>query len=486
MAELEIPKLTTVEALRIFAEDSAPERRHAALTVLIASKFLPKNAEDEAIQTGRSMLLRDALSNPDPGYRLLSIADLIRLAQVVQRWLPEIANDLVPVFAEQLPPLSMLPGDGKARRNVARACAMFDAEWMLDYIASSIADEKDSDLTRDDFVELLLTRSTSLANALRLLSVHFERLRPQTKKPADTVAKRLTGTLAAFRKALMESHAEVGHDLGKALQVLLIAAFKSTGKPQDEAATELSAEVILAVHDIVRTRISVVADPAMYLAVAYCRQLCGRVWPDVLRKPLDRLVTDLCEALVLLGKQGLRDQGLLDQLEVLCKYPERARTLAKELAAHHPELPEEVRDWLEQGRIRTPNVASGPAKEAAASNADAAIGMSLQTARQARRNSESLRERLIPSLEIFEPALVAPANECIAQVIATAVQVEQAAALRQLELYGTPGEEVEMAPKFFNALGDSPRQRMVVRQPALIRKRSDGGIGEVVLKGLVE
>jgi hypothetical protein len=64
--------------------------------------------------------------------------------------------------------------------------------------------------------------------------------------------------------------------------------------------------------------------------------------------------------------------------------------------------------------------------------------------------------------------------------------VEQAAGLRGLELYGTPGEEIEMSTKFFTIVGGAPRQRMLVKQPAIVRKRTDGGVGDVVTKGLVE
>jgi len=58
--------------------------------------------------------------------------------------------------------------------------------------------------------------------------------------------------------------------------------------------------------------------------------------------------------------------------------------------------------------------------------------------------------------------------------------------LRGLDLYGVPGEEIEMSTKFFTVVGGSPRQRMVVKQPAIVRKRADGGTGDVVTKGLVE
>jgi hypothetical protein len=89
-------------------------------------------------------------------------------------------------------------------------------------------------------------------------------------------------------------------------------------------------------------------------------------------------------------------------------------------------------------------------------------------------------------MEIYEPALASVAKELFDRVRALAVQIEQAASLRGIALFGIPGEEVEMAAKYFNVVGHAPRQRMIVRQPAIVRLRSDGSIGDAIVKGLVE
>ena len=90
------------------------------------------------------------------------------------------------------------------------------------------------------------------------------------------------------------------------------------------------------------------------------------------------------------------------------------------------------------------------------------------------------------SLDVYEPSLAAPTQELLDRLRALVVQVEQVAKLRGLDLYGTPGTEIDMSPKYFDVIGGVPRQRMTVRQPAVVRKRSDGTVGDVVTKGLVE
>lgn len=478
---------TSDELLATFAGDGSPEQRHDALTGLIAGKFLPKGAEHPAVLVGRSKLLRDACTHPDERLRLVAIAEAIRLAQVIKRWLPEITRALEPAFASELPSLALLP-DADDRLNVARACALFKQEWLLGYLARSVAEEEQGEKARASLIAALISRSDTLTAALITLAQAFERVKPTTESPGDTIARRLTRTLAGLRGELLESDREAGPDLGRALSSLVVGPLNATGKPQDDkATTELTREVLLTVHDIVRTRFSVVAEPTMYQVVSYCRRLFGgSLWPDELAKPLDLLITDVNEALLLLGRQGKRNQPLRELLDVLCKYPERARVIARELAMRHPELDEEVRSWLETGRVRSERDVRNAAAEAAAGNADGAIGLALQAARLARQIGEGMRERLVSGLEIYEPSLVSPTQDLLDRVKQVLVQVEQVASLRNVQLFGAPGEEVDVSRKFFEVASESPRARMVVRQPAVVRMRGDGAVGDVLLKGIVE
>ncbi len=485
---LEAGKIDITEALHVFAQcEASPKDRKAALTALIGSKILPKQADDPRVCAGRECLIASAVSESEPGFKLMGIAESIRLGQVVKRWLPDIAQRLAPAFQNKLPSMQLL-ADADDRLNLARACALQQPEWMPAYLARSIAEEETGEKARSEMITALLTRVPTLAMALQLLGNHFVQLRPATEIPGDTISRRLTRTLGALREAIIESDLEPGEGLGKSLYRLISGSLSAVGKPQDDQAKlDLSREVLLTVHDIVRTRISVVADPEMYSSVAYCRQMySNRFWPDELKKPLERLITDVTEALVLLGRQGQCDQTLLAQLDVLCSHPQRARTVAKELAAQHPELPESVREWLEKGRMRVSRTASEAAIESAASSADESIGLALRVAREARQMRDNLRERLISDLEIYEPSLVSVTAELLDRIQVLAIQVEQAAGIRRLDLLGSVGQEVEMSAKYFDIVGSNPRQRMVVRQPAIVRKRPDGSLGDAVIKGLVE
>lgn len=480
---------STAESLSAFASAATPAaERRAALTALITAKVLPKQADDPAVAEGRAHLLALVFAqDAAPEHRLLAIAECIRLGQVVKRWAPEIAQQLRPAFAQELPAMQLLT-DADDRLNLARACAQMSAAWLPAYLAKAIAEEETGEKARTEMMAALLARSPDLATALRELANAFQALRPSTEEPGETAAKRLARTLAALRNTLLEVELDAGDGPGKALYEMLALPLSDLGKPQTEKVQiDLVREALLTVHDIVRTRISVVADPEMYSVVGYCRRLIGSTsWPKELNNPLERLITDVSEALILLGRQGQCHQALLGQLDVLCSHSERARALARDLAAKHPELPEDVRDWLERGRMRVARQASESAIEAAASNADESIGLALQAARRARAVRDNLNEPLLANLEIYEPTMAPAARELLDRVQALAVQVEQAASLRALDLYGVPGEEIEMSPKFFTVVGGTPRQRMLVKQPAIVRKRPDGSVGDVIAKGIVE
>lgn len=474
-------------ALETFsAPQASPDERRDALTTLSATKFLPKNADDPAILAGKAHLIRQATEGTTPEDRLLAVAECIRLTQIVKRWAPEIAQRLQPAFIEPLPSMQLLP-NGDDRLNVARACAPMSAPWLPDYLARAIAEEPTAEKTRLELMRALSARVHSLAELIRMLAAAFAHYRPDTQAPGDTMARRLARTLEVLREVLLDAELEAGDGLGDAIHDWISTALGNTGKPQEESSQiDLIRQVLLLIHDIVRTRLSVVADPSMYRVVEYCRRLAGGSWHPDLQKPLERLTGDILEALVLLGRQGKRDQALLSQLDVLCQHPERARFLAQDLAARHPELDEEIRDWLQHGRIRPVRQASASAIEMAASNADGAIGLALHAARRAQALQRGIQDQLLSSLEIYDPQLTPRVQALLEGLQTVAIELEQAAALRRLELYGQPGQEVEFSSKFFVAIGDTPRQTMIVRQPAIVRRRDDGSPGEVIVQGIVE
>ena len=175
---------STAESLSAFASAAtAAAERRAALTALITAKVLPKQADDPAVAQGRAYLLALVFAqDAAPEHRLLAIAECIRLGQVVKRWAPEIAQQLRPAFAQELPAMQLLT-DADDRLNLARACALMSAAWLPAYLAKAIAEEETGEKARTEMMAALLARSPDLATALRELANAFQALRPGRLPP---------------------------------------------------------------------------------------------------------------------------------------------------------------------------------------------------------------------------------------------------------------------------------------------------------------
>lgn len=473
------------EALDAFgdAATSSGDRR-TALTFLIERKALPRMADDPRVRQGRDLLLEGA-REPNGIGQLLSIAEVVRLSQVVKKWGEHSMRQLAPAFVSELPAISLL-NEASDRLNVVRACSAFRAPWLATYLATAIAEEEAGEKARLEALRGLERQSRTVADLVRNVLGAFEKCRPTTESPGDTLARRLTRTLASFRVVVLDTELEPGDSFGSVFRRLLADPFHERPIHTESARVELASEALLALHDVLRTQVSLILDPASYEAVALCRRMCGGgSWPRELEPATERLVVDVKRALVFLGSQGKRDQTMLEQLKVLTNFPERAQAIAKSLAEGHDDLPEEVREWLLSGRIRPQRLASASATEASAGSADEAIGLALQDARQLRRLVQTLTEPLISNLELLDPALASACRNLLTQAERAVIQIEQVSELRGILLFGEPGDQIEAAPKYFEVLGDRPLLRMTVRQPAVVRRAREG-LGEVILKGIVE
>lgn len=475
-------------AFDVFASDSPVAQKQKALKALMREKLIPKQADDARFQAGLASLTRVAADRSEESEsRLLAIACVVHSAQVVKRLQPSLQQWLAPAMDEDFPALQLLK-EADDRLNVARALSLADGAWLNAYLADAIACEETGEKAREEMISALLARSPTLAELLRSVARAMASVRPETEKPGDSVARRQARTLSALRGLIPTSELEAGDEIGKALHELVNLPLRAVGRPKEEKVqNELTEEVILLTHEIVRARFSVATDPVVFRAVAYCRQMLGSgSWPDALQGALSLLIKDVREALILLGRQGVRDQGLLDQLDMLCNYPLRARAIAKEIAERHPELDEDTRQWLIHGRVVARREASSTALEVGAREADVAIGLALNAAREARQAVAGVKEPVISVLDIYEQSLVSVTQDCFQRFEGLLLQMDQVAQQRGLALYGEVGQEVDFAPKYFQAVGDVARQKVIVRQPAVVRIRKDGTAGDVVLKGLVE
>lgn len=489
MLDVDLKTLSDDAVMHHFATVLDVWERKQLLTELITRKMIPKQADSNTFLAGWERMLDDAKDYPEDMRRLMSLAETVRAVQamkVAKKWQERLLAALPSILAKPLPSLTLLL-DADDRLNVARACNWAADQRLQQYCAQSIADEDKSKNTCQELVQALAKYSNSLAEMVTVLAHAFRHTQIDTEEQGDTLSRRLAQALNAFRTVIIESELEAGADFGKAFEHLAVTTVRLGGLPKsDKARADFSKEVLLTLHDVVRTRFSISTDPSVYTPLHFIRRMNGpSAWPAELERELGLLVKDVSEAILLLGKQGVCDPALLEQLTVLCNYPERARALAKSLAQKHPELPESVRDWLSEGRMRQ-RVVSETAQEEVAKNADLTIGFALIEAKKASDNSTTISSNLVSTLEIYEPHLAVVAAGCFSQFEALVVQVEQLARQRSLTLLGQVGERVDAAPKFYEWVASPMGQYGIVRRPAVVRLRPDGALGDVVIKGLIE
>ena len=474
------------QLLDTFGTSLDPSERVRALTNLMTVKAIPKRADDARFGAGldRWVDLANA-GDTDPRDRLLAIAELIRATQQLKKRQPALIKRAQPAFKQALPPLALLD-DPEARLNVARACSMTETLWLQSYRAASIANET-APKPRAEMMEGIVARAGSISEVLDLLRPPFEGMQPGTENPAESLAKRLAKTLEVFRSTVLGSLLEAGPDVGKKLDGFIRSTLAATGRPKEESVqVELTREVALTLHDLVRSRFSLATEPQTFLALQYCRAFFpGISWPRDVQRETDLLVQDVSEALVMLGRMGVPNQELLNRLELTCGIKERARVVASQLADKHTEIDESIRTWLRTGKMVNTIAASEVLQESLLANVDEALGLALIDARAFKGLSDSERH-LANSLEIFDPSLVSVFKGLVSQSFSMFTAIEDLAKRRELDLLGTIGEEIEFSSKYFDTLGALRGNRGVVRRPAVVKKIAQGAIGTVVKKGLVE
>lgn len=481
--------MTIDEVFDIYATTTEPRFRKQAFSDLVTRKVLPKQIEDPRFALGvgawQALLQQSSATEEE---RLLAVAELVRTGQIIKakHWSERITGAIVQALVQPLPPCSLLK-DADDRLNVARACSISNAEWLPCYIARAIAEEDAGEKARAAFLTALLARVDSLATAFSLLGEAFANLRFDTETPGDSMGKRLIRTLSAMRPTLVSSLLEAGEDAGKRFDGWLRAAVQASGKPKEEKTqVDLTNSVAVMLHDLVRTRLSMATEADTFVALKLCRGFfSGISWPTELRDTMDLLMQDLLEALLLLGRQNIPQQALLDQLELVCGLKERARSVATQLADRHAELPERIRDWLRRGRLVSAQATSRVLETSLLDANDLAVGLALIEVRKLIAGGETL-QRLIGTVEIYEPALVRPALAYSQQVQDTIRATQEIAARRGVILVGVAGEVREFSAKYFDPIRPLTGMRVVVRQPAVVRTTNASAGEDVLMKGLVE
>lgn len=461
--------------------------RAAAVTDLLTDKVLQKLAKSDEFSAGVSALvtiMRDRVGDD----RLAVLAQLSRISQSAKTIAADIRNQVSPLLTDPLPSVQSLK-EADDRGYVAKACRWTTAPWVLDYTIEGMVTEDTGETVRAEFAEIVFARATSLAEIFYKARTVATSIDFGTESPADSMAGRLTRIVAAFRPAIVASLLPPGESPGEKLSELIRLPLSRLGTPaKEDRKINLAREIILCTYDLVRTRFSLATDADTYLPLKAARRLfsTGGNWPEELRQDLERVANSILEALLLLAKQGLTAQSLVEHLEVVVGHRLRADALLRELADSHPELNESVRAWLRKTKLPHQGASRDAVVASQELRTDPYLAQAVLDANRLAEGISVIRAQVIPSLTLYDPTLVPTLESHAVRAEALAGIISELAKQRRLGIFGAIGQELEFAPKYFDAIGGTAGGRVRVVRPAIVRLREDNQLSEVVMKGLVE
>jgi hypothetical protein len=483
-------KLNAVGAqLERFATAASLDERLISLADLIKQRALHAAREDVRLSAGLEHLARLAETREVADDCLRAIAALARIG-TVKSLTARTSKILSRSLEQPLPSLSLLK-DPDDRYYVASALHQTTQNWMIDYAASAVVEEKQAEKSRQELVAVLFRRAASLAGIFQLLVFALKRFKPATKNPGDSVARRLERILAAIRPQAVSVLIEPGAGTGQSLHAMLSAAFSGAGKPETlEVSKKIVEEIAGLVHDIARTQISLVAESSLYDALDIPKAwFSPPEWRYIAEKsPNLRLVTrDIRDAVTLLAKQGKTDRELFEQLIKASGSQDTALKLAATIVEQHPDLDAETSAWLKAGGKSLRRSTLAGMEESRELSADPVLANLMMDGHQLHEALSGLSEDTWTELRLLEPGLTAPLESVVTRCRVVLNDVDALARKRNLIFRHEPGELVDYSQVAHELIGGHKQgiRRVRIVQPMIVREGVDGA-GGVVRKALVE
>ncbi|GGY18865.1 hypothetical protein GCM10008098_08730 [Rhodanobacter panaciterrae] len=457
-----------IELLAAFSQSNRIPDLVWAAEAMLAAKVVNKVRQDHMFEVGLRNLL---VSTPEQPYeKLKAIATAYRLGATSKPVMTIVRRYASDALTHQLPALELLT-DGQDRYYASLSLLDARGSWVLDYVARGVAREETAETARVVLARRLM-QSLPVAEGLARISAELESVTFETEKPGESAAKRLIRVISAIRPAIVSELVSPGEDLGRALRTFFRSPFSRVGAPpHGNVANGLARECCALVYDVLRTQITVVADPDVYRSLSPARDWVGiSLWPRFVKnnKAPESVLGALESALVLLAKQQVTDQRLLDVLLLFVSSRDEAAARTSRLAESNSGLVPEVRDWLARfGRMRTTAVLTSmiDAKDA---GSDPAIASLLITADLLERSKEESTRRAALTVRLRE-------------------EISSLAHSRGLVLSLEAGDVVEYSPAAHELVGGHAMGVGQVRVlKPLVERIGTNGIRTVVHKALVE
>ena len=477
--------ITSSELLSRFADARDTSARRAALIDLIKTKQLHKTVSTESLRRGLERLADSARDDSEDVERLLAVATLQRAAASAPPIRRAVRSLMTDAVIRPLSGLHELP-DVDDRLYAAKSWRVVPAAWSPEVLATAAALEESGEAARRESVEGLVELAGDISEAISVLRKALLAVKFDTKKPGDSLGRRLARVIGALTAVLSGAEKPVGENAGRELSALLDRGFRVVGRPESAAVRAAVVEqVAVLTHAIVRADFSHADRDKTYEAMSVVSEwFATHEWQEMCMssKAISRVRQDVQKSLLSLARRGETDNRLRQALATVAGSREKADAICRAMAVEHPGIPDDARDWLAGVSKRTSIASAVESQERSIDEvlAELQIAMTRLT-----RAADRVRSDVLPEVAIVLPQQERALSRLTGLVEAMANKLSLAVTWRSLRLRGTVGEEVEYSP-LEHRLDAGVRSRHVRLLTPVVERISEDGVPRVVLRATVE
>ena len=475
---------TSSDLLTRFADAGDTPARRAALIDLIKAKQLHRVVSTDSFRRGLDRLADSARDGGADADRLLAAATLQRAAAAA----PPVRETVRSLMTDAVNrPLSNLHGlpDVDDRLYAAKSWRIVPSAWRPADLATAAALEEAGEAARRECVAGLVELASDVSEATSLLRKALLAVRFDTKKPGDSLGRRLTRVLAALTAVLSGVDKPVGENAGREMSELVDRGFRAAGRPESPAVRAAVVEqVAVMTHTIVRVDFSQADRYKTYEALSVVSGWFGAQWQEICNasKAIPRVSEDLQKSLLSLARRGGTDDRLRRALVTAAGSRKNAAAICRRMATEHPGIPDDARDWL-AGVSKRRQIAS--AVESQERSIDEVLAELHIAMARLTRAADRVRSDALPEVSIVLPQQERVLSRLTGLVEAMANKLSLAVKWRSLRLRGTVGDEVEYSP-VEHQLDAGVRSRHVRLLTPVVERISEDGVPRVVLRAAVE
>ena len=477
---------TSTELLSRFTGAADTPARRAALIDLIKTKQLHKVASDESFRQGLKRLVRSAQDATSEMDRLIAVAALQHAAAAAPSIRASVESMVRDAVTRPLSNLHELP-DIHDRLYAAKSWHVVPHAWCVDVLATAAAREESGEAVRKECIEGVVELAGEIAEAISALRRALLAITFETKKPGDSLGRRLNRVLAALTDAISRSHKPVGENAGREISCLIDLGFRAAGRPESPTVqTDVVGQVAVLTHAIVRADFSHGGRDKTYEALSVVSEwFSAHEWQEICvsSDAVSRVRGDVQKALLLLASAGKTDDRLRHALVTAAGSRKNADAICRKMATEHPGIPDDVRDWLAGVSKRTQNASAVESRE---HSIDEVLAELLVSMTRLSRASDVVQSDVLPEVSIVLPQSVNALSRLTGMADVMANKLSLAVAWRSLRIKGKVGEEVEFSPVEHQFNANGVHSRWVRLLSPVVERVSEDGVPRVVLKAAVE